>query len=168
MWLINTTTLNLECFMFPNVPQYEILSHTWGDEEVSFQQFINLEEAKMKGGFAKIEKTCQLAKASGIKYAWVDTCCIDKLSSAELSESINSMYCWYQRAHVYYAFLSDWRPEYDWVDMKSLKDSELNIEDPAYESAGSDPSARPLRWFTRGWTLQELIASTKIEFYDRT
>jgi hypothetical protein len=124
MWLINTTKLQLEFFTPPEVPQYAILSHTWSNEEVSFQEFNDLEKAKTKSGFSKIKMTCQLARDSGIEYAWVDTCCIDKSSSAQLSESINSMYGWYWQSKICYAYINDWPPESDWANLSSLNKDE--------------------------------------------
>ena len=192
MWLINTTSLELESFTASDVPQYAILSHTWGDEEVSFQEINDMEKARMKSGFSKIKKTCQLARDSGIKYAWVDTCCIDKSSSAELSESINSMYNWYRQSRICYAYISDWPPEVDWANLRPLDDDDAEIEDSTSDkssavrleksnqaerldnspestcsSSDSNNSMPLLRWFTRSWTLQELIAPTTMEFYDQ-
>lgn len=153
MWLINTTTLALEYFVPENAPPYAILSHTWGDEEVAFAEFRNLDDkAKAKRGFPKIEKTCQLARDDNIAYAWVDTCCIDKTSSAELSEAINSMYAWYGSSKICYAYIDDWLPDVKWEDLIRL-------------GLGSRKK-RPLRWFTRGWTLQELIAPYSVAFFD--
>jgi hypothetical protein len=108
MRLINTDTRNLEEFIGRNIPKYAILSHTWEKEEVSYTDYVDGRHltSRMKG-FEKINKTCQMAETEGIQYAWVDTCCIDKRSSAELTEAINSMFRWYQRAEVCYAFLSD-------------------------------------------------------------
>ena len=103
-----------------------------------------------KKGFAKIAKTCQIALADGLEYAWVDTCCIDKSSSAELSEAINSMYQWYAKAAFCYVFLEDLPPDGTW----ELAEKAL-------------PSCR---WFTRGWTLQELLApkiASNVRFYDK-
>ncbi|KAJ6015109.1 HET-domain-containing protein [Penicillium herquei] len=76
-----------------DVPPYVILSHTWGNEEVTLQE-MNGPGATSKAGYAKIEQCCTIARAEGSNYAWIDTCCIDKTSSAELSEAINSMYRW--------------------------------------------------------------------------
>lgn len=185
MWLISTTEFRLESFIPPNIPEYVILSHTWGNEEVSFAEFSDLERAGMKGGCAKIKMTCQLARDRGIQYAWVDTCCIDKSSSAELSESINSMYNWYRQSKVCFAYIDDWSPECDWADLASLepnddKDSNANLNPEALvynpisasyiksnlRNSNVTSSPKPLRWFTRGWTLQELIAPTRMEFYD--
>jgi len=94
MRLLDTATLELSEFYTPNIPPYAILSHTWNVEEVSFQEQFSPTKT-VKKGWAKIAKTCELARSSGLAYAWVDTCCIDKSSSAELSEAINSMYQWY-------------------------------------------------------------------------
>src|SRR5205809_1092295 len=94
MWLLNAQTFQLEYFN-SHPPPYAILSHTWGKEEISFQQIL-LPEAKRISGYQKIQKCCEQALQDGLQYTWVDTCCIDKLSSAELSEAINSMFAWYR------------------------------------------------------------------------
>lgn len=129
MRLLNTATLQLEEFVSAEDVEYAILSHRWEHEEVSLQQLVT-GDVHGKLGYVKIQSFCGLAAEDGYQYAWVDTCCIDKTSSAELQEAINSMYRWYEEAAVCYVYLSD-------VD--SLED--LN------KSA----------WFTRGWTLQEMI-----------
>ncbi|KFY15483.1 hypothetical protein V492_01959 [Pseudogymnoascus sp. VKM F-4246] len=149
MRLINTTTMELEEFLGDEMPSYAILSHTWGEGEVTLQGFANLEAAALEKGFGKIKHSCRLAHDNGIGYIWVDTCCIDKSSSAELTEAINSMFKWYSSSEICYAYLSD-----------------LNPEDRADEKEPSPQFAKS-RWFTRGWTLQELIAPKIIEFYDR-
>lgn len=95
MWLINVETMKLEPFIGSDIPRYAILSHTWeGDEEVSHQEFINpTPQTAQKRGFHKIRKACETAAMrQRLRYVWVDTCCIDKSSSAELSEAINSMF----------------------------------------------------------------------------
>ncbi|EXJ65129.1 hypothetical protein A1O7_01469 [Cladophialophora yegresii CBS 114405] len=142
MWLLNTTTLELHEFP-SNPPPYAILSHTWGKEEVLYQE-LGTPGCKRKEGYRKIEGCCAQAKADGLEYAWVDTCCIDKRSSSELSEAINSMFRWYSEAHVCYVHLSD-------VDNVHLS-----------------RSFRDSRWWTRGWTLQELLAPMHVVFYDRS
>jgi hypothetical protein len=91
MRLINTGTLDLHDFYLSEIPPYAILSHTWGDSEVTFQDMA-LPNRSLKKGYAKITQTCHLALEHGLGFAWVDTCCIDKSSSAELTESINSMF----------------------------------------------------------------------------
>src|SRR4051812_48619718 len=88
MRLLNTYTVQLEEFFDSNVPKYAILSHTWGRGEVTFQDF---ERGNYQGkdGYIKIQHACQQAREDELPYVWVDTCCIDKTSSAELSEAIN-------------------------------------------------------------------------------
>ncbi|UNI23590.1 hypothetical protein JDV02_009400 [Purpureocillium takamizusanense] len=153
MRLINVESLTLEEFMAggAQAPPYAILSHTWEDEEVTFQDFTNPdpEVRSRKQGFAKISKTCALAESEGLKYAWVDTCCIDKTSSAELTEAINSMFQWYRDAITCYAWLAD------------LPSSAVVGGRPERSSLGG------CRWFTRGWTLQELIAPRAVQFFDQ-
>src|ERR1700693_4951805 len=99
MRLINTKTLQLVEFNAYPTPDYVILSHTWGEEEVSFNDMRWPHAEKLKG-HAKIQNTCAQALRDGFEYAWIDTCCIDKSSSAELSEAINSMYKWYKNARI--------------------------------------------------------------------
>lgn len=110
MRLIDTTTGVMKEFIGREIPPYAILSHTWNtSEEVTYQEYIT-GGAEHKKGYEKIRKTCEIARVQGIEHAWVDTCCIDKSSSAELSEAINSMYRWYKRSAVCYTFLSDLSP----------------------------------------------------------
>ena len=121
MRLINTSTGLFEEFIGRNIPKYAILSHTWEEEEVSFKDMSD-HSYRSKKGHQKIAMTCQLARQARIEYAWVDTCCIDKSSSAELSEAINSMYRWYQRAKSatpifqIYQLPRTWIPRYQSVD----------------------------------------------------
>lgn len=129
--------------------KYAILSHTWGDDEVTFQDMQG-ELPVYKKGFSKVERSCKQAKSDGLDYIWIDTCCIDKSSSAELSETINSMYQWYKKAMVCYAYLSDVPPS--------------EAQDPRDDSS----SFRKSRWFTRGWTLQELIAPRLVIFFSES
>ncbi|KAF5702324.1 beta transducin [Fusarium mundagurra] len=145
MWLINTTTVALEDKNISSTP-YAILSHTWGEDEVTFEDMMTGQE-KGKKGYVKIIHTCRLAKERGIAHAWVDTCCVDKRSSAELAEAINSMFNWYKLSEVCFAHLED-------------LDLHHGPEDDQLSGLSS------CRWFTRGWTLQELIASRNLEFYD--
>jgi hypothetical protein len=93
MRLLNSTTLELAEFTERDLPPYAILSHTWENEEVSFQD-MQCSDPKSKKGYKKIQSCCRIAIADGFEYVWVDTCCIDKTSSAELTEAINSMYSW--------------------------------------------------------------------------
>ncbi|KAF5489753.1 Vegetative incompatibility protein HET-E-1 [Colletotrichum siamense] len=185
MRLIETTTLAMETHLGRDVPPYVILSHTWEDEEVTLQDWNSPTRDGMKG-FHKIRMTCQLAACDGIKYAWVDTCCIDKSNSAELSEAINSMYRWYKGAKVCYTYLSDLclhtsaalESSMDRelsIKSESSVDSESSIEpDDSVKLEGSietnacvhlEPFLRGCRWFYRGWTLQELVAPAVVLFY---
>jgi hypothetical protein len=90
MRLIDTATLQMGHVFNADRLQYAVLSHTWGDQEVTFQEFSNLNPSIMeRSGYQKIKNCCQRAFTDGIKYCWIDTVCIDKTSSSELSESIN-------------------------------------------------------------------------------
>lgn len=142
--------------------RYAILSHTWGkrqnnkdivfDDIPSSETFARfLDEAtqlkqwqgamrKKEAGFSKITNACRVARGMGLNYIWIDTCCIDKSKSAELNESINSMYRWYKKSEHCIVFLEDLEP-------------------------GDD--LEQCIWFKRGWTLQELVAPSKATFYDR-
>jgi hypothetical protein len=161
MRLINTKTGCLEEFIGDDVPRYAILSHTWGKEEISLQEFQRMMDpdlandgktraVKEKKGFIKVLRFVELAASKGIPYAWADTCCIDKTSSADLTESINSMYRWYKNSVMCFAYLADVASS-KWP-VRHHKDSEVGKS----------------RWFTRGWTLQELLAPYVVEFYNQS
>lgn len=161
MWLLKTDTLELEYFVDERATKYAILSHTWAEEEVSFQD-IRGAHLKSKKGFHKIERTCMLALSYGYKHVWIDTCCINKESSAELSEAVNSMFSYYSAAKVCYVYLED-------VVLDSPKATGANrFQSPTKAvPAQIEPVAiRHAKWFTRGWTLQELIAPPRVRFFD--
>ena len=152
MRLLHTTSLLFEEFFDSDTPPYAILSHRWEGKEVAFHEF---EAAKERDApeFSKIKNFCSFVSRQPGPYVhakpewvWVDTCCIDKKSSAELSEAINSMFQWYKRASVCYAYLSS-------VNARPGKVQEQQF--------------RESPWFTRGWTLQELIAPREVYFLDR-
>lgn len=105
MRLLRTSSLTLEDFATPP-KRYAILSHRWGQGEVSFQDLQGSDVVQNRG-YQKIKAFCAQASKDGFEYGWVDTCCIDKTNSVELSEAINSMYRWYELAEVCYAYLSD-------------------------------------------------------------
>lgn len=109
MWLIRVEDETLESFLYERHPEYAILSHRWDTQhhEVSFQDMQNPEKARNMHNYQKIRQTCEKAAARGLQYVWIDTCCINKDSSAELSEAINSMYRWYEGAALCYAYLAD-------------------------------------------------------------
>ena len=145
MRLVNTETLRLE-FFEANIPVYATLSHTWGDEEILYEDLHGASSLPItKKGWGKFAGSCARAKQDGYEYIWIDTCCINKSSSAELSESINAMFQLYQNSHICYAYLFDCRRP-GW-------------NNPTSAILGS-------RWFSRGWTLQELIAPEDVLLVD--
>ncbi|KAH8747372.1 heterokaryon incompatibility protein-domain-containing protein [Hyaloscypha finlandica] len=136
------------------IPPYAILSHTWRDgEEVSFQELID-GTGKGKPGYKKIQFSGEQAKCDGLQYFWVDTCCINKSNNTELTEAINSMFRWYRSASRCYVYLSD-------VSSPVL-DTNDQFSKLLFESA-----FRESRWFSRGWTLQELLAPSSVKFFSR-
>ncbi|KAH7120589.1 heterokaryon incompatibility protein-domain-containing protein, partial [Dactylonectria macrodidyma] len=146
MRLINTCTLQLAGpFFSADVPPYAILSHTWSSEELCLQDMANVSQHNHKSGYHKIKRFCERALSDGYIYGWVDTVCIDKTSSAELSEAINSMFKWYKNSSVCYAALEDLHTNKESTTLSDLE---------------------KCRWFTRGWTLQELIAPEKLIFFN--
>ncbi|EPE35852.1 hypothetical protein GLAREA_05190 [Glarea lozoyensis ATCC 20868] len=147
MRLINTTTLSLEEFIGDNIPRYAILSHRWENDEVLYQD-MSSQSRTSKRGWSKIQGCCQQALADGWPYVWVDSCCIDKASSAELSEAINSMFQWYSKAAICYVYLCD-------------------VPVATQQSAEELEYLRNSEWFTRGWTLQELLAPPHVIFFDQ-
>ncbi|KAK5625917.1 hypothetical protein RRF57_001633 [Xylaria bambusicola] len=164
MWLLNTDKLDRPKLVEvpeESAPRYAILSHTWGKAEVTFQDIQELSRREWsravsqtamaiqkKKGFIKIRRAAAIAADHGYNHIWVDTCCIDKTSSAELSEAINSMFRWYKKASICYAYMEDVKHGYH--DRKGGLFSLL---------------CQDSRWFTRGWTLQELIAPEDVMFY---
>ena len=145
MRLVNVDTLKLEYFE-KKAPCYAILSHTWMDgQEVTLQMMQGGDVGyQQRTGWAKIKNCCKRAQKDGWKYVWVDTCCIDKTNGVELGQAINSMFAWYERASICYAYLSDY-----------------------HEATNDGPhDIRFSRWFTRGWTLQEPIAPRFVDFFN--
>lgn len=134
MRLLNTTTIPYRLHEFPSSDseRYAVLSHTWGatNDEVSFAD-VEAGLAETKPAYHKIKYACERALHDGYEWIWIDTCCIDKSSSAELSEAINSMYQWYRQASSCYAYLSD-------------VDADVDTSGPQFANC---------RWFKRGWTL---------------
>jgi hypothetical protein len=162
MWLLETSSRHLVEINETRKPDYAILSHTWGEEEVTFRDIDQQKDISSKAGYRKVRFACEQALRDGYKYVWVDTCCIDKSSSAELSEAINSMWKYYSRSAVCYALLDD-------VPGIAF-DSAIGDGTNADLSPDSDVHelVRKLevsRWFQRGWTLQETLAPEKLEFY---
>ena len=153
MWLLNTTTLELRYFNSPDTIRYAILSHVWQEEDhtLTFHDIKAIHTRCTDKGEdpralvqEKVRRFCTLAAEEGYEWAWLDTCCIDKTSSAELSEGINSMYSWYEHSTVCYAYLFDVRDD----------------DDPFARTS----AFRRSMWHKRGWTLQELIAPSSVVF----
>ena len=142
------------------VAEYAILSHRWTRQEVDYNEIVELakmakeerSEIRQRDGYRKILESCEQAKKDRYKWLWVDTCCIDKRSSAELSEAINSMYRWYENSKICYAYLHD------------LPGSSFPIagDHERYHESNGWPE-----WFSRGWTLQEMIAPRDLQFFNR-
>ena len=144
--LLDSSYLELEDFTGAHTPSYAILSHTWGRDEVLYGDVVS-GMAYTKAGLRKIYFTASEARSHKLDYVWIDTCCIDKSSSAELQEAVNSMYSWYRRAEVCYVYLED-------VDILADVDYAVFCEQLCAS-----------RWFSRGWTLQELLAPQRVQFF---
>ena len=140
------------------VTKYAILSHRWIEQEVEYDEIVKLakmdmenrDEIRQRDGYRKILDSCMQAEKDGYEWLWVDTCCIDKGRSAELSLAINSMYRWYENAKVCYAYLHD-------------------VLDPSFPVARNNEryaTGWP-EWFLRGWTLQEMIAPSNVQFFNK-
>jgi hypothetical protein len=173
MWLLHVSSLKLVEHPYNNPPAYAILSHTWGPpaEEVLFKDMIE-GTAHDKKAFIKLEYTVAQAKKDELNYCWIDTCCIDKSSSAELQEAINSMFSFYEKAATCYVFLSDVpHPTATLSHVSSPSYGRMILELDTYHQM-SEAAQRwrdkfvSSKWFTRGWTLQELIAPRNVFFYD--
>lgn len=149
------------------IPAYAILSHTWEDEqEVLFDDIVKDKKRKYRSlcsslrlrprsrrkGYEKLQFCARQAKQDGLRYFWVDTCCIDKSDPFELKRAINSMFQWYRNANKCYVYLSD-------VSVVSAK---ANLVASEWQVAFANS-----RWFTRGWTLQELLAPPAVEFFSK-
>src|ERR1700744_1334850 len=149
MRLLNTKSLELKNLFQNQVPDYAILSHRWGSEELTFQDVSKCplsntnNVGRKKKGFSKVEGACKLAHGGGHHWIWIDSCCIDKDSSAELQETINLMWSYYARSAICYVYMAD------------------------VPSSDARTAFQKSEWFTRGWTLQELIAPLYVEFYSQ-
>jgi hypothetical protein len=144
---------SLESFPGDQTPPFAILSHTWSiepDDEIKLQDIRDGTFANKQGN-QKILFCGKQAKQDSLQYFWIDSCCIDQTNHVELSEAINSMFRWYRKAAKCYVYLSD--------VLVYERDGGAYIE---WEAA-----FRNSRWFTRGWTLQELLAPKIVEFYSR-
>ncbi|THV01255.1 HET-domain-containing protein, partial [Dendrothele bispora CBS 962.96] len=132
------------------IPDYAILSHTWGSGEVTFQELdqhrVNVNALIVaKPGYRKILYACREARRRNLGYLWVDTCCINQEDKGDVHRNIRSMYAFYQNSSICYAYLSD-------RDSYNLSESSITTS----------------RWFSRGWTIQELLAPPEVVFFDRS
>jgi Heterokaryon incompatibility protein (HET) len=145
----------LERFAKDRIPPYAILSHRWStddNDEINFKEIIEGIGDERKSGYNKLQFCYTQAKADGLHYFWVDTCCIDKSNQNEESAAIYSMFRWYQKAIKCYVYLADvFVGERDKQSIRAARKLAL----PKSE------------WFSRGWTLQELLAPETVEFYSR-
>ncbi|EKG12751.1 NB-ARC domain-containing protein, partial [Macrophomina phaseolina MS6] len=132
-----------------SVPEYAILSHTWGPDgdEVTYDDLMT-GAGKHKPGYDKIRFCGNQARIDGLQFFWIDTCCIDKRNNTELSAAINSMFRWYRDATRCYVYLSD-------------------VPDPRDPASVAESAFPNSRWFRRGWTLQELVAPSSVQFFSR-
>ncbi|KAJ4305589.1 hypothetical protein N0V90_001120 [Kalmusia sp. IMI 367209] len=135
------------------IPPYAILSHTWGadEEEVTFDNLAK-NAGKDKPGYKKIQLCGEQAKRDGLQHFWVDTCCINKANKAELSLAIRSMFRWYRNAARCYVYLPD------------VSDPPIGVKGEVSQALWHS-EFRESKWFTRGWTLQELLAPALVEFF---
>jgi hypothetical protein len=135
-------------------PQYAILSHRWGADadEVTFED-LSKSTGKGKSGYKKLQLCGEQAARDGLQHFWVDTCCINKANKAEHSLAIRSMFRWYRNATQCYVYLSD-------VSASPPSKTEEDASPPLWDSAFRDS-----KWFTRGWTLQELLAPGSVKFF---
>ncbi|KAI5365711.1 hypothetical protein J4E82_011248 [Alternaria postmessia] len=139
-------------FRGKTIPPYAILSHRWSDSEVLIEDITNRTYKEKDEGYRKLEFCANQAAQDELQYFWIDTCCIDRWNNNERSKAINSMFQWYKGAARCYVFLSD--------VLVSTKTALAQRND-------WEASFRASAWFTRGWTLQELIAPVSVEFFSR-
>jgi hypothetical protein len=144
--------LELISFSDNDLPAYAILSHTWTEgHKVTYNELVS-GTGKEKTGYANICFCADRADEDGLEYYWVDTCCINKSNPQELQTAINSMFRWYQGASKCYVYLSD----------VQVPAEVTNAQDFRITWVEAFPKSR---WFTRGWTLQELLAPASVEFF---
>ncbi|KAF1979740.1 HET-domain-containing protein, partial [Bimuria novae-zelandiae CBS 107.79] len=148
MRLMHTRTLTFTEFRVSRVPDYAILSHRRLEDEVTYSDMFNLMDTmKQTDGYEKIVNCCKQAASVGLDYVWIDTCCINKREKDEVTYAINAMFAWYRKSQVCYCYMYD-------VPKNDL------------EPEHKDSKFRTSQWFTRGWTLQELLAPLYLIFFN--
>jgi hypothetical protein len=146
---------NLELISFnDNLPPYAILSHTWTEgQEVTYDELL-AGAYHGKTSYEKIRFCVDRAAEDGLEYSWIDTCCINKSTSDEISTAINSMFRWYHGASKCYVYLSDVQVPAELINAQDARTTWVE-------------AFRRSRWFTRGWTLQELLAPATVDFFSK-
>jgi tetratricopeptide (TPR) repeat protein len=144
--------LVLTDFRGKTIPRYAILSHRWSDSEILIKDISNGTYKEKEEGYQKLQFCAKQAAQDELHYFWIDTCCIDLWNNNERSKAINSMFQWYKNAARCYVFLSD-------VSVSTATEP--------VQRSGWEASFRASAWFTRGWTLQELIAPVLVKFFSR-
>ena len=157
MRLLHTEELTFKEFFDAQRPAYCILSHRRGPGEVNHQAMRNGTADEASEGYCKIVGCCKVARDIGFDWIWIATCCIDKSSSAELSEAKNSMFDWYSKADICIAYLSDVKSQSPLYG--AVNDGDLGLFGNEFRGSSR---------FTRGWTLQELLAPANLKFYNST
>ena len=161
------------------IPPYAILSHTWRlntEEEVTFEELTN-GTGKDKPGYEKIRFCGEQAAQDDLEYFWIDTCCINKKNKAELSHAINSMFRWYRNATRCYVYLSDVpttsitsngkRKLTEYMPWPFNRAKTVGVSNEKYNPLLWESDFRKSKWFTRGWTLQELLGPVSVEFFSQ-
>ena len=181
MRLLHVNTLAFKDFVGDDRPKYAIISHRWTEEEVTYQQFLDGRRnfGNDKGyGWIKILKACEIAQKHDLKWIWIDTICIDKKSSAELSEAINSMFSWYSESAFCFVFLPDVHSFNSCLCGSSCEapiheGTLTHVPGNNVHSSTKDAHVRFYAenfkasvWFTRAWTLQELLAPVAAIFFN--
>jgi hypothetical protein len=139
-------------FCGKTIPSYAILSHRWSDSEILIEDISNETYEEKEEGYRKLRFCANQAAQDNLQYFWIDTCCIDLWNHNERSKAINSMFQWYENSARCYVFLSD-------VSIPTMTEP--------IQCSDWDTLFRRSEWFTRGWTLQELIAPFSVEFFSR-
>lgn len=157
MRLLHARTRELKDFCAEDTPDYAILSHTWGDNEVTASDISDGLYSGKEVYWRKINCACKQALEDHLEWLWVDTCCLRRDDAIELDTAIHSMFEWYRDASVCYVYLPDVpsRPE----------ESDVGYGEDTEDPEAPDSSFRRSRWFSRGWTLLELLAPRELRYY---
>ena len=127
--------------------RYVMFSHKWEDGDPLFQKVMDatVYELEASYGNIKLQTFCSIVRALGFRWAWSDTCCIDKSDNVVLQESLVAMFAWYRGSSLTIIHL---------LDVSSLPDGLLD-------------ALRESIWNTRVWTYQEYVAAKRVLFYTK-